>query len=93
MQELGLQMLMMIERRDETRAFLDDLRSRIAATHPDRVRSLFPAWFSSQEDDPDPEADVEWRVPASQGERADLERWIATHSSGVVGPTEVGSWL
>ncbi len=86
-------MLMMIERRDEARVFLDELRSRIAADHPDRVRSLFPAWFSDQDDAVDPEPDVEWRVPTSPGERADLERWIASHSSGVVGAADVGSWL
>lgn len=94
-QELGLQMLMMVERRDQARGFLDELRSRIAANHPDRVRALFPRWFpaGAEEDDQQAEPDVEWRVPASETERAELERWIATHSTGDVAAAEVGEWV
>lgn len=86
-------MLMIIERRDTTRGFLDELRSRIAANHPDRVRALFPSWFPEPPAEEPAEPDVEWRVPASLAERAELERWISAHSSGSITAAEAGDWL
>ncbi len=95
-QELGAQMLMMLDRRQDAHRFVEDLRSRLAAAHPDRIRTLFPEWFPAEEDDPLEAApdQVEWSVPP-EAARDELDRWIAANSSGVVRAVDVepGGWL
>jgi hypothetical protein len=98
-QELGAQMLMLLDRREEARRFVEDLRARLAANRPDRIRDLFPEWFPptgppADALDADP-AGVEWSVPPV-AERDSLDQWIAARN-GVVTARELapvaGEWL
>jgi hypothetical protein len=110
-QEFGLQVLMMADQRERAQQFYDDLRSRIVAADPSRVNDLFPEWRSPAEveraaygigADGQPDLDrmddslVVWRVPASEEEHADLERWLTENQVGVVGAQELpagGEWV
>lgn len=103
-QELGLQILMMVDEKDRAARFWDDLRSRIAAAHPDKLRDLFPEWHQQTPEEraygigPDgrPDIDqmddsaVEWRVPETEAERRDLEQWLIENTVGTVTATELG---
>ncbi len=92
-------MLLLLDRREDARRFVEDLRARLAANRPDRIRDLFPEWFPDPAPPVDPldadPAEVEWSVPP-ETERDALDRWIAARS-GVVTAQElapaVGEWL
>lgn len=97
-QELGCQMLMLLDRRHDAQQFVEDLRARMAANRPERIRDLFPEWF-----DPAPGVDVdevddsqvEWSVPP-EDQREELDRWIASRGTGTVSARELaggGEWL
>jgi hypothetical protein len=93
-QEFGLQILMLADKRDAAERYFDEWRSRMLAQDPSRLPTLFPEWAQStkavQPGELD-DAQVEWIVPATADERAELDRWIAAHSSGLVAAAELGT--
>ncbi len=85
-QELGVQVLMLLDRRHDAQQFVEDLRARMAANRPERIRDLFPEWFGPDESvDPTDldDSQVEWPVPA-EDQREEADRWIAARSAGTV---------
>jgi hypothetical protein len=92
-------MLMLLDRRQSAQQFVEDLRARMAANRPERIRDLFPEWFGEDPvtDEVD-DAQVEWSVPPKD-QREELDRWIAARSSGTVTGRELasldgaGEWL
>lgn len=111
-QEFAAQVMLMVDARERSQGFFDDLRSRMVAARPERVHEIFPEWRDAAEVeraayglDEHGEADVDrmddslvqWRVPASTAERADLDRWLAEHATGTATAAELaapgGEWL
>jgi hypothetical protein len=100
-QEWAVSMLSIMDQRDD-----DDLRSRVVAAHPDSARYVFPEWFSGsvfeEAAKPDGTYDIdkidprqiEWTVPTSKEEAAELDRWIAERSQGTVTGKDLseGGW-
>lgn len=104
MQDYALKMLLVLESRDRARDFVDELRSRVVGSHPDRLRLLFPEW-----DLPAPEeaevadalargeqvdldrhgSKVPWAVPETEAERDELERIINESVAGSASAAEL----
>jgi hypothetical protein len=97
-QELALEMLLLVDQRERSAAFYDDLRARMVAQDPTRISALFPEWvpparLADPEEEPDPRA-LEWAVPATAEEAVELDRWVASRPGGVVTAVELdgGNW-
>lgn len=102
---MGVQILMMVDKREQSSRFWDDLRSRLAAAHPSHISTLFPEWSSPAEveraaygigDDGEADLDrmddslVSWQVPQDDQEHAEIERWLQEHQAGTVTAVELG---
>jgi hypothetical protein len=96
-QEVALQMLMVLEQRREATQFVEDLRARLAANHPGKVRELFPEWFPNHQPADIDEIDdslVDWTTPGSDRENSELERWISERSAGTITAGALGGdWM
>lgn len=96
---------MLADRRDRSQQFFDDLRARVVAAHPERMHDIFPEWRSIEEleraaygdGDPDSVDDsrIEWRVPQTAAEHAEVERWLAEHMAGTITAAALpdGGWV
>jgi hypothetical protein len=95
-QERAVEILMFADARQRARSFYDDLRSRMAANNPDRLHLFFPEWGGGGEKPTDALDDpgTEWTAPASEDERADLERWLRENAAGAVTGADLagGEW-
>lgn len=87
-QRLSLEILMALDTKAKAVDFVRNLKSQIAALHPEEMPRLFPEWklkkgveAGMQEDgsfdiDSVEGSQVEWAVPSKE-EAAELEKWIA----------------
>lgn len=91
-------MLMLLDRQHDAHRFVEELRSRLAAQRPDRIRDLFPEWFPAGPEAEDPlDVDgsaVQWSTPPVE-QRDDLDSWIAARSAGVITAREIAEngWM
>lgn len=106
-QEWSVSMLSIIDRREDAVRYADDMKSRMVAAHPQSAKHVFPEWFEGSVFDeaakPDGTYDIDrvdpsqidWAVPTSKEEAAELDRWIAQHSHGVITARDLeegGEW-
>lgn len=94
--------LLLIDARDKTTDFAERFRMGLATSHPQLVDDLYPEWKKRREaadaaKDSDVEAQkqIEWSVPASEEEEAELLAWVASRMSGQMTSGELGEggWM
>jgi len=96
-QAFAVELLHVLDVRDDVNRKVWDLRSRIAGAHPEEMQRIFPEWFPEEkreEEKPKPEEDkdIVWRIPDSQSEVDDIDAWVRQHQQLSVTSDEMREW-
>lgn len=97
MQALGVELLHLLDAREDVQRRIWDLRSRMAGAHPEEISRIFPEWFpktieDGKEDEPKADNEYEWRIPESQSEVDDIDAWVREHHRMTITSDEMREW-